>query len=240
MKIGIITQVRMTSTRLPGKVLKEIKGIPLLKYHTDRVLESGYPLYVATTTNKTDDSIVDFCKKENIPFFRGDEHHVLSRYYFCAKEYNLDIIVRVTSDCPLVSGMLIKSTLDKYKDSFKSSDYVSNVIERTFPRGIDFEVFSFQSLEEAYNKATLPSDIEHVTQYIVQNRNQKITYHHILHKEDKSSYRITVDTPEDFELIRRLITEHQAHKLSINEIITVLDEHPDLVKINMHIKQKKV
>ena len=240
MKIGIITQARMTSTRLPGKILKTINDVPLLKYHADRVRQSGYPFYVATTINETDDTIVDFCTKEGIPFYRGDEHHVLSRYYYCAKENNLDVIIRVTSDCPLVDGTLIKSALDQYKDSFGQYDYVSNYIERTFPRGFDFEIFSFAFLEEAFNKATLAADIEHVTPYINQNRTKKTVFYSILNKDDKSNYRITVDTPEDFELIERLIVDYRANELPASGIIAILDQHPELVKINAHIEQKSL
>ena len=239
-KAGIITQARMTSTRLPGKVLKQIKGVSLLKYHSDRVKESGYPFYIATTTNSTDDDIVDFCKEENIAFYRGDEANVLSRYFFCAKENKLDIIVRVTSDCPLVDGLLIKRALNQYVNQFEKYDYVSNYIERTFPRGFDFEIFSFEYLEEAYLNATMKEELEHVTPYINLNRSNKTIFHSILYKEDKSNYRITVDTQEDFELIRRLIVDHCANELSASEIIAILDNNPDLVKINAHIQQKNL
>lgn len=240
MKIGIISQARMTSTRLPGKVLKEINGIPLLKYHIDRAMQSGYQLYIATTTNATDEPIVDFCKKENIPYYRGSENHVLSRYYGCAREHELDIIIRITSDCPLIDGALIKKALEKQKNAFGTYDYISNCIKRSYPRGFDFEIFSFEYLQEAYETATLPSDIEHVTPYIHQNRSNQTNFQHIVHSSDKSQYRITVDTPEDFELIEKLIKDHQAQNLPFNKIINILDEHPELVAINAHIEQKKL
>ena len=141
MKTGIISQARMTSTRLPEKVLKLIGGNPMLKYHTDRLKESGMPVFIATTVNKTDDPIVAFCQEENIPFYRGSENNVLSRYYECAKENKLDVIVRVTSDCPLVDGELIRKAWEDYKDSFKKYSYISNGVNRTYPRGFDFEIF---------------------------------------------------------------------------------------------------
>ncbi len=240
MKTGIISQARMTSTRLPEKVLKLIGGNPMLKYHTDRLKESGMPVFIATTVNKTDDPIVAFCQEENIPFYRGSENNVLSRYYECAKENKLDVIVRVTSDCPLVDGELIRKAWEDYKDSFKKYSYISNGVNRTYPRGFDFEIFSFAYLEEAYKKATLEMDLEHVTPYIHQNRNGNTDFFHYINKEDKSSYRITVDTSDDFELIRQLIENHQAHHLHAHRIIKLLDKHPSLALINRHIEQKKL
>ncbi|MCP4441337.1 MAG: acylneuraminate cytidylyltransferase [Aureispira sp.] len=240
MKIGIISQARMTSTRLPGKVLKTANDIPLLKYHIDRLAQSNLPIFIATTINKTDDPVVELCKKEGIPYYRGDENHVLSRYYECAKEYDLDVVVRVTSDCPLIDGKLIESAWQKYQSVFEDYDYISNVIERSYPRGVDFEIFSFVYLKEAFEKAISPSEIEHVTPYIHQNNSGRTNYYHILQKGGGKQYRITVDTPEDFELIKILIEAHQAHTLSASEIIGLLDKHPELVKINTHIEQKKI
>ncbi len=240
MKVGIISQARMTSTRLPGKVLLKVNDIPLLKYHADRVLQSGFPLYIATTVNATDDPIVDFCEQEGIPYFRGDEEHVLSRYYLCAKENKLDIIVRITSDCPLIDGHLIKKTLEQHLASFSVYDYISNCIERTFPRGFDFEIFSFKYIEEAYHQASLAMDIEHVTPYIHQNRNGKTQFLHVVLEASKNQYRITVDTADDFELVKQLIENYHADKMSANEIIALLDKHPKLATINAHIEQKKL
>src|ERR1017187_8832445 len=105
-RIGIISQARMTSTRLPGKILLEAKGKPMLSYHIDRLKRSGLPIYIATTINKTDEPVVQFAKTHTIPFYRGSEDHVLSRYYECALENKLDVIIRVTSDCPLIDGNL--------------------------------------------------------------------------------------------------------------------------------------
>jgi spore coat polysaccharide biosynthesis protein SpsF len=240
LKVGIISQARMTSTRLPGKVLKEIAGKPVLEYHTKRLQQTGYPVFIATTTNISDDPIIDFCQKHNLPFYRGDEQNVLSRYYYCARENELDVIVRVTSDCPLIVPELVKNGIETYLKSNDPYLYLSNAIERTFPRGFDFEIFSFALLERAFKKATRPEDLEHVTPFIHQNRTGDIKFIHVKNPEDKSGYRITLDTPEDFELLRILIEEHHADKLSAQEIITVLDAHPELVAINAQIEQKKL
>lgn len=239
-KIGIISQARMTSTRLPGKVLKEVDGLPLLKYHVDRLKESGYPLFIATTTNQTDDPIVAFCEQENIAFYRGSEAHVLSRYYECAKEYGLDVIVRVTSDCPLIDGVQVRKGVERYLAEEDENVYLSNGMSSTFPRGFDFEVFSFHLLEKAFENASLPVEIEHVTPYLYLNKASKVKKIGYLYHQNKSNYRVTVDTAEDFELIRRLIVEHQAPLLNVDELVAILDSQEELVAINAHIEQKKL
>lgn len=239
-KVGIISQARMTSTRLPGKVLKEVNGLPLLKYHIDRLKESGYSLYIATTINQTDDSIVAFCENENIPFYRGSENHVLSRYYECAKEHQLDVIVRVTSDCPLIDGKELKHGVETFLEEDNEWLYLSNSLSQTYPRGFDFEVFSFQGLEQAFEQATTEAEIEHVTPYLYLDKDARIKKMGYAYHQNKSHYRITVDTPEDFELIRRLVVEHQAQHLNVDGIVAILDAHENLVAINAHIEQKKL
>lgn len=240
MKVGIISQARMTSTRLPGKVLKEVNGIPLFKHHADRVLESGYALFVATTINATDDLIVAFCEQENIPFYRGDEAHVLSRFYECAKEYELDCIVRVTSDCPLIDGAEIKRGVDYYLQQKNPYLYLSNSLSNTIPRGFDFEIFSFELLKMAFENANSQQEIEHVTPYLYLGKDPKITKEGFAYHQKKNQYRVTLDTIEDFELIKNLIETHDASNLNIDGIVKVLDENPLLVAINAHIEQKKL
>ncbi len=230
----------MTSTRLPGKVLRVIAGQPLLHYHTSRLQASGLPVYLAVTNNTTDDVLADFAATNHIPCTRGDEQDVLSRYQQCVTTHNLDIIVRVTSDCPLLDGELIASSVRAYVQANNPRLYLSNVLERSFPRGLDFEIFSRELLEEAFQLATLPSDREHVTPYIHQNRSGQVQFQHIVRSEDRSNYRLTVDTAEDFQLIQELIENYQASQLTINELIALLDTHPELVALNAHIEQKKI
>ncbi|QMU28978.1 glycosyltransferase family protein [Adhaeribacter radiodurans] len=225
----------MTSTRLPGKVLLPVKNQPLLKYHTDRLKKNNFPIYLATTTNATDDVIAQFAEQEGVYCYRGNEDNVLSRYYETALENQLDVIVRVTSDCPLVDGDLIKTGVEKYLQWQNETIYLSNSIVRTFPRGFDFEIFSFQQLEEAFLKAETTFQKEHVTPYIKEHAQAE----HVVYSEDASDLRITVDTPEDFQLIKILIEDFQADTLSYQEIIKLLRSHPELVKINAHIEQKK-
>lgn len=239
-KIGIISQARMTSTRLPGKVLLPVAGQPLLHYHVKRLQESGLPIYLAITNNTTDDPLAEFAALAKLPCTRGDEQDVLGRYYQCAVENQLDLIVRVTSDCPLLDGRLIAQGVREYVQQADPRLYLSNVLERTYPRGFDFEIFSRELLEEAFEHATLPGDREHVTPYIHQNRAGQVRFQHITRSPDRSHYRLTVDTAEDFQLLKRLIEDYNAASLSTDELIDLLDQHPEIVALNAHIEQKKV
>lgn len=239
-KVGIISQARMTSTRLPGKVLRPISGRPLLDYHVARLQASGLPLYLAITTNATDDPLADFAAAHHLRVSRGPEDGVLARYQQCAAAHNLDVIVRVTSDCPLLDGELIARAVQQYLAAGNPRLYLSNVLERTYPRGFDFEVFSRELLDEAARHATSASDREHVTPYIHQNRSGRVEFAHVTRPTDRSAYRLTVDTAEDFELIRRLLEDYRADTLGAEELIALLEKHPELVAINAHIEQKKV
>lgn len=229
----------MTSTRLPGKVLLPIGGNPLLHYHIARAQQSGVPVYLAITSNATDDALVDFAAANSLPLTRGDEQDVLGRYHQCATEHALDIIVRITSDCPLLDGRLIADAIGQYLSCNDPRLYLSNVLQRSYPRGFDFEIFSRALLDEAYHQATLASDREHVTPYIHQNRGGNVRFRHLTYSADKSQYRLTVDTAEDFELIRQLIENYQAQNLSAEQLIDLLDQHPELVALNAHVEQKK-
>jgi len=240
MKIGVITQARMTSSRLPGKVLMKIADKSLLHYHVARIGWSGIPLYVATTVNKEDDCLVRFCEENKLEYFRGSEANVLERYYQCATENGLDVIVRVTSDCPLIDGHLIRAAVDRYLHENDPDVYLSNYLERTYPRGFDFEVFSYRSLADAYQNASRESQREHVTPYINQNISGKIRYVNMKREGDASRYRITVDTPEDFSLLQVMIEKHDCADMGAEEIIQVLENNPHLYEINAHVQQKSV
>lgn len=238
--VGIVSQARMTSSRLPGKVLRPIAGQPLLRYHVQRLRRSRLPVYLAITTNTADDPLAVFAEAEGLPYFRGDEHDVLSRYGQCAERFGLDVVVRVTSDCPLIDGALVAEGVRQYLAAADEQLYVSNVLRRTFPRGLDFEVFSRKLLAEAVAHATLASDLEHVTPYIHQNRSGTVRFQHVTRSEDDSALRLTVDTEDDFRLIETLITHYRADQLNADELIALLAKHPELVALNAHVEQKKL
>lgn len=208
MKIVGITQARVGSTRLPGKILLRIKDKTLLQYHLQRAAQSVTveDWIVATTNEEGSDQIVTIADSCHIKAFKGDTHNVLKRFYDALKGSHADYIVRITSDCPLIDPELIDKVVTHAVSN--NLDYCST--SNTYPDGMDVEVFRFSVLEECYHKATLPSDKEHVTPYI--RRNAKAEHSFSDCSEDFSAVRLTVDEPEDFNTIQRVIEE-----LGINE-----------------------
>lgn len=237
-KPGIITQARMSSTRLPGKVMLQIKGKTILQYHIERLQTSGIPVYVATSNLAADDAIADFCTANAYPFFRGDEQDVLSRFVGCASTFGLDCIVRVTSDCPLVDGQLIQAGVQEFLNRNDKYLYFSNGLTESYPRGFDYELFSIDALLDAALHASTQAQKEHVTPYLIENVSGKMKLENRGRSTDASQLRLTLDTAEDFQLIERLILDYKADSLSAEAIIELLEKHPELVKINAHIQQK--
>jgi len=238
-KTGIIIQARMGSSRLPSKIMMLIAGVPVFKYQLDRISGLNAPVFIATTVKPADDQVVKFAEEQGLPYYRGSEENVLSRYYHCAVEFNLDIIVRLTSDCPFIDADIINEGISQYIAADNDQLYLSNTLNRTYPRGADFEIFSFKMLEDAFNNATELSDMEHVTPYIWKNREDKFKIIQLEQDKNYSDFRLTLDTKEDLELIIKLIEVYAAHKLSMTQICDILDQHPELPLINSHIEQKK-
>lgn len=243
MNVVAIIQARMTSTRLPGKVLLKVRGKSLLEYELERIRRSKliHQTVIATTTNSTDDPIVELAFSLGIPYYRGSEEDVLSRYYEAAKAYQAEVVVRLTSDCPLIDPVIIDQTLQTYLDHANQFDYISNTLTRSFPRGMDTEVFSFQSLEIAYFEATQAYEREHVTPYLYLHPD-RFRLGKVVHNGDLSKHRWTVDTPEDFELIRRIIQKlyPENPNFTMQDILHLLDDNPEWIEINRHIEQKKL
>ncbi len=240
LRIGIVTQARMTSTRLPGKVLLRASGNSLLGWHLRRLRQTGLPVLLATTTSATDDVLATFGAAHGLPVTRGDEHDVLGRFQLCAQEHDLEAVVRVTSDCPLIAPELIVEAVARYRAAADPRLYLSNVLRRTYPRGFDFEIFSRELLEEAARRATLPAEREHVTPYINQNSSGTVQLAHFTRFADASGYRLTVDTPEDFVLIQALLANYDGGQLDSEALIALLAGHPELVALNAAIEQKKI
>jgi len=237
---AIITQARMGSTRLPSKILLKSAGNYMLDYHLQRLQKSGLPIIVATTDNPNDDTLAEYCTAHRQPFFRGSEHDVLQRYWACARQFGINTIIRVTSDCPLIDGELIRQAVMQFQQlPTPENCYLSNTHWRTYPRGFDIEIFHRQALETAYQNAQTLPQREHVTPYLYQNP-QQFRQLHFARFPDRNSYRITLDTPSDFALLDLLIDQQKAHTLSSENIIALLDQHPEWVAINAHIEQKKL
>lgn len=237
---AIITQARINSSRLPNKIFLEADGTPFFKYHIERLKTTGLTIIVATTNDGSEKPIVDFCKTNDIIYYRGDEHNVLERFYECALENKLNTIIRVTSDCPLIDGDIIKNGFLKYKSLKNEYVYYSNALKRTYPRGMDYEIFSFKLLEDAFFNANKISDKEHVTPYIWKNRSGKVIIKDDVNQENNEDLRITLDTEEDRRLISGLIQDYAAHELICDNIVKILRENPGLIDINKAIEQKKV
>lgn len=241
MKTAIIIQARMTSTRLPGKVLKSVLNKSLLEYQIERLRQCQLvdEIIVATTTNFADDPIVNLCQKLDIKIFRGPEEDVLTRYYHAALEYTVDLIVRITSDCPLIDPAIIDNILDYYNNN--AFDYVSNTLQRTYPRGMDTEVLSFNVLEQAYHEARLPEEREHVTPFIYRNP-RRFSLGNFMNPIDLSDHRWTVDTMEDLLLISNIIETAYPEKqaFTMEDILGLLELHPGWKEINSTVAQKEL
>jgi len=242
MKVVIINQARMTSTRLPKKVLKEVLGKPLLEYQIERLrrVKLADQIVVATTINDTDQPIIDLCDRLSIPYYRGSEDDVLSRYHGAAIANQADVVVRVTSDCPVIDPQVIDQVIQYYIDAYPKYGYVSNCLGRTYPRGMDTEVFSFKSLDEAFHQAIDQGDLEHVTPFINLQPN-KYNLGQVSYFENHSDYRWTVDTLEDFELIKRIIESLYPFKpeFLLQDCLELLSQNPEWKMINQHIDQKQ-
>ncbi|WP_100401665.1 cytidylyltransferase domain-containing protein [Bacillus sp. FJAT-42315] len=242
MKTVAIIQARMGSTRLPGKVLKKIMDKTLLEYQIERVNKCFLidDIVVATTVKEEDTVIEDLCNKIGVKVYRGHEEDVLSRYYEAAERFRADVIVRLTSDCPLIDPRIVDEVIQAYFKQYNSVDYVSNTFERTFPRGLDTEVFSFDSLKKAHSEAVLPSEREHVTSYFYNNSHQ-FRMGNVRSKRDYSNYRWTVDTVEDFELIQLVLKElyKPDDTFYLKDVVQLLEMNPKWNDINSHIEQKK-
>lgn len=206
-KVVAIIQARMAASRLPGKVLKEIAGKPMLQHVIERARRARRvnEVMVATTTDPSDDAVESFCKEVGVSVFRGSMQDVLDRYYQAAKLIQADVIVRLTADCPLLDPALI----DKVIDSFfhEKVDFAANRLpppfHRTYPIGLDVEVCSFAALERAWDDAIQPYEREHVMPYLYDQKGRfkvlVMNYH-----ADFGDQRWTVDTPQDLEVVRQV------------------------------------
>lgn len=242
MKILSITQARVGSTRLPGKVLKKIEGKTLLEIHLNRALQSKLisKLKVATTTEVDVNKIIKISDKLGVDSFQGSVENVLERFYLAALPEKPDYVVRLTSDCPLIDPIEIDKVIKKCVAG--NYDYASNVLEPSLPDGMDVEIFKFSSLEKAFKEATLKSDKEHVTPYIWRNSTVRggSTFKSLSIKNlrDFSDFRLTVDTLDDFNLIKKLIVKLGDNK-GWHDYVNYLEQNPELISINSKYKRNE-
>ncbi|MDD5774337.1 MAG: glycosyltransferase family protein [Candidatus Omnitrophica bacterium] len=242
MRATAIIQARTGSTRLPGKVLSRIKNKTMLEHVAGRVLKahSIKGVVVATTVQKEDLAIVRVASGRGYPVYCGSETDVLDRYYQAARLFGLDHIVRITADCPLIDPGVIDRVVRFYFNA-RGVDYASNTLERSFPRGLDVEVFRFAALEKAWKGAHKACQREHVTPYIYQNPSQfRIASYK--NTDDYSSYRWTVDTQEDLKLVRKIYNLLYGRKpgFSLRDVLDVMQRYPRLADINKRVSQKEL
>ena len=235
MSVAVVVQARMGSSRLPGKVLKNIAGRPMLSYQMERLrrVKRADRLVIATSDRPADDALAAFCKKENIDCVRGSEADVLARYHLALERFPADTVVRITADCPLIDPALVDDVIATYEP-----DFVSNMLEKTYPYGMAVEAFSAQALREAHREAKDPAEREHVTPFIWR-RPERYRLKSLTMTPNLSGHRWTVDTPEDFELVSRLLKTLKP-QFTLEDVLALLDEHPDWCAINAHVEQKAV
>jgi len=245
MNITVIIQARTGSTRLPRKVLKIIKGKTILQHVIERVktCKKITDIIIATTIKQEDDIIVEEAKKSNVKSYRGSQEDVLSRYYHAAQENKTDIIIRITSDCPVIDPKIIDYMIEKFLEIKKTGniDYISNKIKMTYPRGLDVEVFSFKALEKSFLEAKLPYEREHVTPYIYLNPD-KFKILNYENAVDYSRFRWTLDTEDDLKVIKAIYDNlyKQDKIFYFQDILDFILKHPEISKINEHVKQKEL
>lgn len=243
MKTDAIIEARMTSSRLPGKVLLPIMGRPMLELLIERLKRSKYldEIVVATTTNRTDDPIEELTSHLGIGCFRGSEEDVLSRVLGAAHASKTDVIVEITGDCPLIDPDTLDTVIETYRAS--DADYVSNFLQRTYPRGMETQVFSTVVLEKVANLTQDPVDHEHVSLYIYEHP-EIFTLINVESDlpEKEWDIRLTVDTEEDFRLIKAIyeLLYPQNPAFTLMDIMVLLEKRQDLLEINQNIQQKKV
>lgn len=240
MKKVIIIQARMTSTRLPGKILKDVGGKPMLSQQLNRLRDCELvdEIIIATTINETDNEVEELAKSENIECFRGDELDVLSRYTGAARKTNADIVIRLTADCPLIDAEIVDEIIKDLIENIDKCDYVSNTEKRTYPRGLDVEAFFADTLFRLDRLGKSQTSREHVTTYLRGENTDLFLIRQVCDEADNSDLRLTVDNAEDLELIRRLYDELNLseEKLSYREIIKYLRDNPELIEINKGLK----
>jgi len=240
-KVVIIIQARMQSIRLPGKVMLKVLDRPLLSYLVERLekVHNAQDIVIATTLDPEDNAIVEFSKTEGISAYCGSTEDVLKRYLLAAQEHSADVVVRITGDCPLIDPQVVEKVIQYFLDH--NFDYVGNTLTLTYPRGMDTEVFSMKALEDAAQHAKEKSEREHVTLFMYRHP-ERFRLANVPYSKNVSKYRLTLDTEEDYTLIKRILEALYPKKpnFTLGDMLHYLEENPKLSDINAHVKQKPI
>tara|TARA_B100000953_G_scaffold212635_1_gene175669 strand:- start:1394 stop:2221 length:828 start_codon:yes stop_codon:yes gene_type:complete len=231
LKAVAVIQVRMGSTRFPGKIMMKLDDkFTVLDYvirqlgHS-KLLEN---IIIATTNLEQDDIIVQYAKDNDLAYFRGEVLDVLDRYYQCAKKFSLDVIVRMTSDAPFLDPTVVDEAISKFQET--GCDFVSNNIIRTYPIGIDTEVFSMEALEKTWNEAELPSEREHVTPFMKKNK-EIFKLYNLENKKKIPIYRLTIDRKEDLEFLRAIAANIKKQPILMKDIYELFSQKPKILEL---------
>lgn len=242
MYIVAIIEARMNSSRLPGKVLMKAAGIPMLKHLVDRLKKVKLidEIVIATTTNPKDIEIINFSKKKKIKFYRGSEEDVMSRVIEAAEKVNADLIVEITGDCPIVDTSLVSQMINIFLNN--NVDYVNNVDIRSYPDGMDVQVFKLETLKRSSVLTYNQKDREHVTLHIRKNP-QLFSRINVVAPDELfwPKLGLTLDEYEDFILLKKIIENFFAKKkenFSCRDVLDFLNENEELLKINKKVKRK--
>jgi spore coat polysaccharide biosynthesis protein SpsF len=241
---ALVVQARMTSTRLPGKVMLDLAGRPMLERQLERLRRCTEvdEIVLAVTTNADDDPLVELADRLGLRWHRGSEHDVLSRYLGAAREARADLVVRVTSDCPLIDARETDVVVRELGERRTACDYASNMLEPDLPRGLDTEALWADALERTARMATSAPAREHVTWFCHREHPELFSLHSVRRPYDAHDLRWTVDTADDLTLVRRLYGDLglAERDVPLEQVIAHVRAHPELTAINAHVVQKDV
>jgi spore coat polysaccharide biosynthesis protein SpsF len=233
-------EARMTSSRLPGKVLLEAAGKPLLEHMIERLrqVRGLDAIVIATTEEASSDPIAELAGRLEVGCFRGSEDDVLARVLGAAEAHGAEVIVEATGDCPLIDPRVVERVLDRFLAG--GVDYCSNTLERTYPRGMDVQAFPTAVLAEVAGLTDDPADREHVSLYIYEHPERYRLRSVVSERPEAADVRLTVDTPEDYALIREIfdVLYPRDPEFGLDAILALLDERPELAALNRHVGQK--
>lgn len=242
-RICATIEARMTSTRLPGKVLLDAAGKPMLERMIERVkrVPSLDGIVIATTINACDDPIVELAQRLEVGIFRGSEDDVMSRVLGAAQTHGVDVIVELTGDCPVIDPALIERVIEAYLAS--GADYCSNILTRSYPIGMDTQVFGTDILADAFSRTDDPSDREHVSLFIYRHP-ELYRLHNVIAdpRHNRPDLRLTLDTPEDLRLLRSVFDELLPIRpdFGLDDIFDLLRRRADLLELNAHVEHRWV
>ncbi|WP_336024886.1 glycosyltransferase family protein [Halobellus salinisoli] len=244
-QIAAVIQARMGSTRLPGKVMLPLAGDHVITHDIQRVKSAEHvtETVVATSKQTADDIVARYASRAGAEVFRGSESDVLARIYNAALSVDADVIVRITGDCPLIDPEVIDAVVQEVTDT--ETQYAANIFERSFPRGLDVEAFTFESLEQVHETATEPRHREHVTLYYRENQNsfttRNISSNEVYDEsqfQNRNDLRLTLDEADDYEVLRNIYENVPFDNIvPIRDAIRYVDEN-DLMDLNATVEQK--